>query len=236
MSGCVGLYSRLFTREKYSLKKVQISYRCRTWLETWTWYPSIQSWSLAWQTMKFQTHDSLIKWSWKNQTAMLIVSRILNTCVEFNDYVRFVSTLEANLWWGTWLFNGFIDSLLWLPALRCQLHSGAIISTWDNCSFSILEKCPGFRRTGRARLTWKAENCNTGNREVVWGKTDVLALETVSETILRGGGKNETFLENQHSLSAGHSVKLTSDDNWILLDWKVSPNNRNTSAEESSCN
>lgn len=130
--------------------------------ETWAWCPSAQSWYLAWQTLKFQTHDSLVEQSWRNQIAMLILSRIWNDCVKFNDSVRFVSTLEANLWYRAQLFNGFVYIYLWLPALHCQLHSGAIISTWDNCPFSekcssILEKCPGFRRTGRVRLTSKAE-------------------------------------------------------------------------------
>lgn len=45
------------------------------------------------------------------------------------------------------------------------------------------------------------------------GIRDVLSPETVSIAVLGGGGKNETFLGSQHSLSAGHSVQLNSGNN-----------------------
>lgn len=45
---------------------------------------------------------------------------------------------------------------------------------------------------------------------MVGGIRDVLAPETVSLAVLRGGRKNETFLGGQHSPSAGHSVNLNS--------------------------
>ena len=53
---------------------------------------------------------------------------------------------------------------------------------------------------------------------MVGGIRDVLAPEPVSIAVLRGGGKKETFLGRQHSLSAGHNVKLNLGNNRILLD------------------
>lgn len=73
------------------------------------------------------------------------------------------------------VYCGFLHSNA--NCILVQLYPLGIIALSENCS-SILEKCPGYRRTSRARLTWKTENCSTGNRQV-WGKLGVLVPETM---------------------------------------------------------
>lgn len=109
------------------------------------------------------------------------------------------------------VYYGFLHSIA--NCILVQLYPLGIIALSLRTAPPFWKYVQVLRGQAEQDQHGKQKNCSTGNREAVGGKIDVLAPETVSVAILRGGGKNETFLENQHSLSARHNVKLISGDN-----------------------